>query len=279
MCNIARHFRRIAVCFLITQVTACTTRAPETEAKLKATREYYDSPAVIGVFLDPSAFGLRKWHATFEMPGPNGKMIDETEYLLRYAKLSKESKILDWGCGMGRLVVKLAKKCRCSVTGINISAKQLDFARLWAKQNGVVELVSFVLYDGRSLPFADNSFTNVFSQEALVNAPDKLFAYSQVLRVLKPGGELSIQDWYADEASSDWQKIVRRIDDEHKSTMITIQESERIFKAVGFKNVEVVDIRSSVPGALYRAFPNEVFREALDKKAFTVGFVHASKPK
>ncbi len=265
-------------CSLLWMLSACQKPAPDLEAKLAATREYYESPAIIGVFLDEKAFGIRRWHATFEIPGLDGKPIDETEYLLRHTKLSETSKILDWGCGMGWLVVKLARQCRCSVTGINISAKQLEKARLWAKHNGVEKFATFVLYDGKKLPFANASFSTIFSQEALVNAPDKYLAYSEVYRVLRPGGELSIQDWYADESVTDWKKLVDRIDYEHKSTLISIQESERIFKNVGFRNIEVFDVRTSTPDALYAAFPNDAFRAALDNKAFTVGFVRARKP-
>lgn len=275
--NGSNKFGFMVFCALLLPFSFCNKPAPDLDAKLAATRAYYDSPAIIGAFLDPKAFGTRKWHATFQIPDTNGKWMDETEYLLRYANLSEKSKILDWGCGMGWLVVKIAKQCHCSVTGINVSAKQLEKASLWAKQNGVAERTSFVLYDGKRLPFADATFSAVFSQEALVNAPDKYFAYSELYRVLRPGGDLSIQDWYADESVTDWAKLVQKIDYEHKSTLISIQKSERIFKEVGFRNIEVFDVRSSIPDALTKAFPNDVFRAALDKKAFTVGFIHASK--
>ncbi len=258
---------------------SCKEEKINVDQKLAATREYYDSPGVIGAFMDPAAFGQYRWHATFKIKTLEGQILDETEYLTRNAKLSTETRILDWGCGMGWLAVRLAQQCRCRVTGLNISAVQLEQARKWAQQNHVAQWVKFDLYDGKKLPYEDSAFDVIFSQEALVNAPDKDLTYREIFRVLKPGGEFSVQDWYADAANKHWADLVKPIDEEHKSSLATMQDTAQTLKRIGFESVQNEDIRELAPGSLARAFPNQVFAAALKSGAFTVAFTSARKPR
>ena len=45
------------------------------------------------------------------------------------------------------------------------------------------------------LPFADNSFDAVYAIEATCHAPDRVKVYSEILRVLKPGGIFATYEW------------------------------------------------------------------------------------
>lgn len=248
------------------------------DQKLAETRNYYNSPSVIGAFMEPAAFGKYRWHATFQIRDLQGKILDENQYLMRNSKFTKKTQVLDWGCGMGWLAVEIAKRCHCRVTGLNISEIQLKKAKEWAIRNRVQDLVNFDLYDGLKLPYADSSFDIVYSQEALVNAPDKEFSYREIFRVLKPRGELSIQDWYADARRTNWAELTKEIDEEHKSTMTTFQNADELLRLVGFTSVKSADIRDLAPQQLQRAFPNRVFARAIESEAFTVAFTFARKP-
>jgi len=258
---------------------SCKKPENSLDQELAATRDYYNSPAVIGAFLDPAAFGKYRWHASFRIKTADGLELDETQYLMRNSKFSAQTRILDWGCGMGWLAVRLAKKCRCRVTGLNISPVQIQEAKKWSKANGVQHLVAFDLYDGKTLPYQNETFDIVYSQEALVNAPDKNLTYSEIFRVLKSGGELSVQDWYADASNQSWAEFAKPIDQEHKSTLTTMQNAGRLLKLVGFEDIQNQDIRDLSPGSLAQAFPNQAFAAALRNQAFTVAFTSARKPK
>lgn len=262
-------------CLLI----CCKKSEKSLDQELAATRDYYNSPGVIGAFLDPAAFGKYRWHATFRIKTAAGRELDETQYLTRNSKFSAHTRILDWGCGMGWLAVRLAKQCRCRVTGLNISAVQIQEAKKWSKANGVEHLVKFDLYDGKALPYENETFDIVYSQEALVHAPDKDLAYSEIFRVLKSGGELSVQDWYADGSNPRWAEFAKPIDEEHKSTLTTMQNAAQLLKLVGFESIQNQDIRDLSPGTLAQAFPNQAFEAALRNQAFTVAFTSARKPK
>jgi phosphoethanolamine N-methyltransferase len=45
------------------------------------------------------------------------------------------------------------------------------------------------------LPFADGSFDVVFSKDALLHVPDKEALFSDIFRVLRPGGVFAASDW------------------------------------------------------------------------------------
>lgn len=78
--------------------------------------------------------------------------IGECDFIEQEVNHLKSSKILDIGCGTGRHAIELAQR-GYSVTGVDLSASQLDKAKEKAKQQGVE--VDFQLQDARDLSFVD----------------------------------------------------------------------------------------------------------------------------
>ncbi len=107
------------------------------------------------------------------------KLIDE-----QTANLSKDSRILDIGCGTGDLLSKLQKKGFVNLVGIEPAANMRTIA-----QNNLGEEV---VVDGSAvmLPFEDNSFDFITAIEVLryLAPEDNLQAFKEIYRVLKPGG-------------------------------------------------------------------------------------------
>ena len=50
------------------------------------------------------------------------------------------------------------------------------------------------------LPFGNACFDIVFSKDSIIHIPDKQALFSEVFRVLRPGGWLVMSDWYCSEA-------------------------------------------------------------------------------
>jgi len=100
-------------------------------------------------------------------------------------------KILDIGCGTGKLAVYLSEETGCDVTGIDPMRESIQKARLSAS---LVE-VAFMVQSAEEMTFANNTFDFVVSLKALHEIPNPKKALKESNRVLKEGGKIFIVDW------------------------------------------------------------------------------------
>jgi SAM-dependent methyltransferase len=108
------------------------------------------------------------------------------------AATSGARRVLDAGCGSGRLTVALALT-GAEVTGVDTSASQLKVARGRADATGVELSLSEEDFD--ALPFADASFDAVVSRLAVMASDDPVATLRELARVLEPGGRLVTVLW------------------------------------------------------------------------------------
>lgn len=94
--------------------------------------------------------------------------------------------IVEAGCGAGQGLGYLASHAR-SVVGGDISAEVM--ARAQSTYGDAIELRVF---DAASMPWPDNSFDAVLLFEAIYYLPDIDAFFTEVRRVLRPGGQLLI---------------------------------------------------------------------------------------
>jgi len=101
-------------------------------------------------------------------------------------------KILDLGCGSGRLIEILHDK-RINYICLDSSQRLIEIA----KKN--YPGFNFLVGEALNLPFPENSFDKVFSIRVLPHIPSKEFQIEflkEVKRVLKPQGVLILTCWY-----------------------------------------------------------------------------------
>jgi SAM-dependent methyltransferase len=105
--------------------------------------------------------------------------------------LSLGRRVLDFGCGAGRLSNALAAHTS-EVVGIDIAQSMIDEAN---RINRHEDRVSFVSYDGGRLPFPDESFDSVVSLISIQHSPPavQLACLVELQRVVRPGGALILQ--------------------------------------------------------------------------------------
>lgn len=130
-------------------------------------------------------------------------MKDINEFSYQLMRLDEITSVLDAGCGPGADVIPMAKLIRegGTITGVDLSESMLADARNYAKVEGVENRVSFVCASVSNLPFPDASFDSVRAERLFqVLPPEKIppeQVFSELLRVLKPGGSMVLID-------SDW---------------------------------------------------------------------------
>jgi ubiquinone/menaquinone biosynthesis C-methylase UbiE len=122
---------------------------------------------------------------------------DPQQQVMRRAFLSdtvfpSHAVVLDVGCGTGvltRMLARLADVDR--VIGVDPASSLLDKARELAAD---LSNISFQEADGRTLPFADESFDVVVFDSTLSHVPGPEHALGEAYRVLRPKGWLAVFD-------------------------------------------------------------------------------------
>ena len=120
--------------------------------------------------------------------------ISATKELAQSLSFQPGSTVLDIGCGLGGPARYLAAVHGSQVTGIDLSRPFIDAAQKLGRRTGLNDRLTFVQGDALDLPFPDAGFDNAWTQHVAMNIADRARFYSEIRRVLKPGGKLAIYD-------------------------------------------------------------------------------------
>ncbi len=103
----------------------------------------------------------------------------------------KSGRILDSGCGNGRLFELLGSKPGVEYAGIDASGELVKIA----KQNYLDG--NFITADALALPFSDNYFDQIFSMSVLHHFPGATREkyLQECFRILKPGKKIILRVW------------------------------------------------------------------------------------
>ncbi|TQN66392.1 Sterol 24-C-methyltransferase [Colletotrichum shisoi] len=136
------------------------------------------------------------------------------ESVARDIGLKPGDRVLDLGCGRGRVAAHMAAVSGASVTGLNIDPNQVAQADEFNERMGLRN--SFTVQDMNELPlpFADDSFDAFYQIQALSLCKDLPRLFAELRRVLKPGAKVSLLDWVSlpayDAADPEHAELMRR---------------------------------------------------------------------
>jgi ubiquinone/menaquinone biosynthesis C-methylase UbiE len=121
------------------------------------------------------------WYET-----PLGRTVEalEKELFFRLMRPVSGARVLDAGCGTGRLTAELARK-GFMVTGVDISPAMLKKAR---DRTRLLRNVTLLHADVEKLPFPDAAFDLVVAFTVLEFTTNPGAAVRELWRVVKPGG-------------------------------------------------------------------------------------------
>jgi sarcosine/dimethylglycine N-methyltransferase len=102
--------------------------------------------------------------------------------------------VLDLGSGYGGAARVLAKEHGAHVTCLNLSAVENERNRALTRDAGLDNKIMVVDGSFDSIPFEGGTFDVVWSQDAILHAPDRRAVLDEMARVLKPGGSFIFTD-------------------------------------------------------------------------------------
>ncbi|MBI4784045.1 MAG: class I SAM-dependent methyltransferase [Oscillatoriophycideae cyanobacterium NC_groundwater_1537_Pr4_S-0.65um_50_18] len=130
--------------------------------------------------------------------------LKDRENLLNLVEWSGDELVLDIGCGRGLMLIGAAKRLKAGrAIGIDLWRQEdqannsLDATLANAKIEDVLERVEVKTADMRQLPFPENYFDVITSNWTVHNLEaqvDRQKALDEMIRVLKPGGNIILGD-------------------------------------------------------------------------------------
>ena len=117
-----------------------------------------------------------------------------TDRLARLAEAVAGTRVLDVGGGFGGPSRTLAVELGCLVTTVDLTASYVRAARALTTRMRLDDRVSHHVGNALALPFPDETFDLVWTQNSGMNIADKARLYAGFHRVLRPGGRLALQE-------------------------------------------------------------------------------------
>lgn len=117
------------------------------------------------------------------------------EPLLEAAAIEPTDRVLDVGCGNGRVTIDAARGAsRGSAVGIDLSARMLEVARARAR-DADVRNVELIHADAQHHRFDEGTFDVSLSRTGTMFFGDLVAAFTNIGRAMKPGGRLALLTW------------------------------------------------------------------------------------
>jgi sterol 24-C-methyltransferase len=161
-------------------------------------------------------------------------------YLAAKMGITENMKVLDVGCGIGGPARQIARFTGCNVIGLNNNDYQVERGNDYAKKVGLEDQVKLVKGDFMQMDFEPESFDAVYAIEATVHAPVLEGVYSEIYKVLKPGGVFGVYEWVMtdeyDENNEEHRKIAYGIEvGDGIPKMYKKEVADKALKNVGFE--------------------------------------------
>lgn len=122
-----------------------------------------------------------------------------------WVTLEEHERVLDLACGDGALLSVLAGKYRLRVCGICESAEQAHAVR------GRLDEADVLAARPMDIPWRDNAFDAVLSAKSAFQYEDFDKVLEEIIRVLRPGGQLVLSAPFSLDEGSSPRNLMRRL--------------------------------------------------------------------
>ncbi|MHA1521334.1 MAG: class I SAM-dependent methyltransferase [Promethearchaeota archaeon] len=183
----------------------------------------------------------------------NWSGMESWDDLMGLCNFPERSQILMIGCGVGKSTFYLAEKYpQYSFLGIDLAETSIEMAKEKVHEQNLTERVQFQIADAHKLPFEDNTFDGVFT-EFMAYFLDHPVALKEFFRVLKPGGNLGLNELMKDSAITEEanleflraEKIFKEVSG-YPLKVPRTDEYEHLCEEVGFKEWKFLNSKHRV---------------------------------
>ncbi len=210
----------------------------DTQDQVKITQSYYDSR-------DADTFYHIIWggediHVGIYREGDSIAQASQRSVrtmLEKIDELKESHHMLDVGAGYGGAARYLAQNRGCRVTCLNLSEVENQRNREKNKAAGLDGKIDVVEGNFEDLPFEDESFDFLWSEDAILHSGRKRKVLEECFRVLKKGGKMVFTDpMQADECPEGvLDPILKRI---HLREMGSVKKYKKMAEEIGWTSVE-----------------------------------------
>jgi ubiquinone/menaquinone biosynthesis C-methylase UbiE len=163
----------------------------------------------------------------------------EVKILRRLSKLDEIEIALEIGCGNGAGAHLIEKYFNPSkLIGVDIDEEMIKRAIEGHQDNDSME---FKVNDASKLGFPDHYFDAIFCFGAIHHIPNWRDCIYEMKRVLKPGGEIILEDLSIDSFASGIGKLWRKLFAHPYAEMYTSEDFKKHLIDVGFNNLSYED--------------------------------------
>ena len=148
-------------------------------------REYYDLCSEFMVF---------GWSESLHFaPLSPRESLEESQIrhqrqIIASLELQPGMQVIDVGCGIGAPMRRVVREADVRVLGVNINEAQLNRAKALNTEAGISDKVDYLATSFMDMSaIADETFDRGYAIESTCHAPDKVGAFAEIYRVLKPG--------------------------------------------------------------------------------------------
>lgn len=173
------------------------------------------------------------WHTGQETKDQaTHQLIDR---MAKIGAFKPKSRICDIGCGYGGTAQVLAENLGADVTGVTITPRQYERARMIRPSSGRLE---FFLEDWLHNSLPSSSFDHAIAIESSEHAVDKYLYFKQAARVLKPSGSITLCAWMENENATALERkyLLTPICDEGRlPSLLTESNYKFVLRNAGFE--------------------------------------------
>ena len=201
-------------------------------------------------------FPLDQYHA---------RGIAATIELADKLNFTKNSTIIDIGCGLGGPARYFSKRFSCNVYGIDITEAFIEIGNYFNKLTQIDHQVKLLKGDGENLPYQTEFFDGAVSQHVTMNIEDREQFFNEAFRVLKKGAIFGFSEHGLGTKGSPIFPLPWA-DNEDMSFLKTPEYTKSVLKKIGFKNIEIIST-----GEKYISGYNSLLKKGQSNEKPTLG--------